>query len=419
MRPDPAYSPLFRPSALEHSPSLDGPLLIRTPRQGPLLALAALATAIGLLAGLWTGGYSARLSVSGYLAGATPLLHLTATREGRIGRIHVLPGQEVDRGQPLFDLLPGTDSTTLEDLPALRLASLDRQAGLLTDQAQALQDSYRLSQDRIGAEHERLVSREAALGRQREILELQLTREHGNESRLVPLAAQGFLPLHDLESAAARVAQARLSILQLEQELDATGHARRDALRQRAQARAEYRERSLAIETQQALLESRRLELALATPITVHAPRPGRIGEILVTEGTHVQGRQVVLGLQGTGAATQAELAVPARLMSDITAGMPVTLALQDHLEPGRPLIRGTVFSVGATPLPPGMRLGPLSLAEASFRVRVHLSHVPDDIAKPIAAGTHRIVSAQLIGPRHSLLSWVISPLRRLPQAVT
>ena len=152
-----SHPPLIQPSLFAHqvmdrNSSVEGPLILKPPAYGHLLALTAMVTTALILLILSRGHYAGRLSVTGYLHNASSVLQVTSTRAGRLGQIFVAPRSRVSRGQPLFELLDVDESTSARKVVEQQLADLGRRRVLLQEEFQAEEKIWQLK--RAGTQRE-------------------------------------------------------------------------------------------------------------------------------------------------------------------------------------------------------------------------------------------------------------------------
>lgn len=409
---------LFRQQVLDRNGTLDGPLLMRTPPFVLVLSLSAIVTTVLIVSLLWRGQYSARLSVPGYLHSASSVLQVTATRDGRLGKVFVSPLATVTRGQPLFELLATDESTSTQYLLVQQLEKLAERHDLLDKKQQALSRAWQLKSQSMVAESTLLQEQRQQLLKKQDLLSQQLDLRTRQEKRMLSLASRGYIPEQELLNSGEQVLLTRVHLLELQQNI-AANKLQQDAIQHRHSVEdSEWSATQFDMAAQKSLLESASLELQQSMAKTVLAPRDGKIGEIHAFQGSQVSGRQTVLSLYQPGGPMLAELAIPARLMPSISAGMQVRMNLDDSLAPARAQLRGTVTAISATPLAAGAKMGPLTLVETSFRAQVRLDPLPTQINSDSLAGIHRIVSAQLIGPPRAVIHWLLKPLQQLKHSV-
>lgn len=409
---------LFRQQVLDRNSGLDGQLLLKIPAFALPLSLSAIATTALIVILLWHGQYSARLAVPGYLHSASSVLPVTATRDGRIGAVFVSPMATVTRGQPLFELLASDDSTSTQHLLSQQLEGLAERHHLLDQKQRVLEQARHLRTQSVTAESRLLMEQQQQMLAKQELLQEQLRGQIRQQERMLSLESEGYVSEQDMLRPGEHVLQTKMQLLDLQRDIS-SNKLRQHSLGQGLSIdEADWSAQMIEIRTQKSLLESEALRLQQDMAKTVLAPLDGKIGEIHAYTGSQVLGRQTIISIYQPQDFLLAELAIPARLMPSISAGMTVRMTLEDSLAPARAELRGTVTAFSATPLPAGTKMGPLTLVEASFRAQVRLNSAPSQLSTESLRGIHRIVNAQLIGPPRAVIQWLLKPLQQLKNSV-
>lgn len=409
---------LFRQQVLDRNSGLDGPLLLRIPHFALPLSLLAIVTTVLVIILLWQGQYSARLSVPGYLHSASSVLQVTATRDGRLGEMFVSPLATVSRGQPLFELLASDDSTSTQHLLSQELEHVADRRLLLDEKHQVLEHAWQLERQSMDAESTLLREQQHQLLRKHDLINQQLSIQTRQKEKMLSLERDGYVAEQDMFRIEEKVLQTRMRLLDLQQDIASNKRQQELISHRQSVDDAQWSAQNIEMAAQKSLLESEGLRLQQNMAKTVLAPRDGRIGDIHVYPGSQVSGRQAVLSLYQPDEPLVAELAIPARMMPSISPGMNVRISLDDSLVPARAKLQGTITAISATPLPAGAKMGPLALAETSFRAQVRLHRLPSEITNKSLAGIHRIVNAQLIGPPRAVIQWLLKPLQQLKNSI-
>ena len=409
---------LFACQVMDRNSSLEGPLILRPPAHGSLLALTALVTSVLILLVLFQGQYAGRLSVTGYLHRASSVLQVTSTRAGRLGQVFVAPQTRVSRGQPLFELLDLDESTSARQVVEQQLAGLIRRRTLLQEEFQAEEKIWKLKREGRQRESALLKEQLRHLGSREGLLERQASDRTRQEQRIVSLATQGYLPVADIANSRDLALLSRLSVLENQREISSNRHRQEELQGTLSILDGQWRIAELEFQYRQTQLANQELELQQSMARTILAPLDATVGEIYAIQGAQVGDRQAIVSLYQASDPITAELAIPASIMPQVSDGLSVRLVLNDNLVPSRVTLHGTVVEISATPLPAGGRMGPLTLMEPSFRARVALEVPPAGIRDGSIAGVHRIISAHLIGKPRTLIQWLLRPFKQLQQAV-
>lgn len=392
--------------------------MLKSPAYGQLLALAALVTTALILLVLFRGQYAGRLSVTGYLHSASSVLQVTSTRAGRLGQVFVAPRSRVSRGQPLFELLDVDESTSARQVLEQQLADLGRRRILLQDELQAEEKIWQLKRTGMQRESASLHEQMRHLDARKNLLERQASDRGRQEQRVASLAAQGYLPMAEIENSRDLALLSRLSLLENQREISSNKLRREELQGTVSILDGQWRIAQLEFKSRQTHLAHQELELEQTMARTILAPLDATVGEIYAMPGTQVGERQAIVSLYQASDPITAELVIPARIIPQVSSGLSVRIVLNDSLVPNRVTLQGTVVEISATPLPAGGRMGPLTLMEPSFRARVALDVLPAGLHDSSIAGVHRIISAHIIGKPRTLIQWLLRPFKQLQQAV-
>jgi len=409
---------LFACQVMDRNSALEGPLILKPPAYGNLLALTALVTAALILLMLFQGQYAGRLSVIGYLHSASSVLQVTTTRAGRLGQVFVTPQSRVKRGQPLFELLDVDASSSARQVVEQQLTGLGKRRILLEKKLEAEEKIWNLQREGVTQESSLLTGQLQTLSLQASLMERQASDRTRQEQRIASLVAQGYLPEIEVAKSRDLALVTQLSVLDNQREIASNKHRQGELRRTLSILDGQWRMAELEFKSQQTQLANQELELQQGMARTILAPLDATVGEIYAIPGAQVGDRQAIVSLYQASNPITAELAIPARILPQVSGGLSVRIALNDSLVPSLVILHGTVVGISATPLPTGGRMGPLTLMEPSFRARVALDILPADIKDGSITGVHRIISAQLIGKPRTLIQWLLRPFKQLQQAV-
>ena len=412
------HQSLFACRVVDRNSTLEGPLILKPPACGSLLALAALFTATLILLILFRGQYAGRLSVTGYLHNASSVLQVTSTHAGRLGQVFVTPQSRVKKGQPLFELLDVDASSSARQVVEQQLTGLGKRRILLDKKLEAEEKIWNLKHESVALELGLLEEQLQYLGQQATLVERQVSDRSRLQQRITSLAAQGYLPEVDIANSRDLALASQLAALENQREISSNRHRQGELRRTLSILDGQWHMAELEFTSQQTQLANQELELQQTMARTILAPLDATVGEIYATQGTQVGDRQAIISLYQASEPITAELAIPARIMPQVSGGLSVRIALNDSLVPNLVTLHGNLVEISATPLPAGGRMGPLTLMEPSFRARVALDSLPVGIKHGSFAGVHRIISAQIIGNPRTLMQWLLRPLKQLQQAV-
>jgi membrane fusion protein len=410
---------LFSEQVLNRNINLDGDPVLRPPTWSAALSLTAIITTCLALFILFQGKYSARLAVTGYLSKASGVVEVSASGNGRLGQIYVAPQSTVKRGQPLFELLSPDQSTSAGQVLVQKLEGIKKQGLLLEQRHQAEIQSRNLEREKTDGQSRLLQEKLQFLMQREQLLRGQLDRRTLDERNLENLAGKGYLAERDMAEFREKSVLSRLSLLENQREIYVIHHQQEELRRTRLMQDAQWNAAELDSRVLQVQLEAQELDLQHSMARTVFAPFDGFVGDIHASTGALVSAMQPVISLVQRNDPVSAELAIPARMLPSVSGDLAVRITINDTLAPTRENLSGTIVDISATPLPAGWRMGPLTLSEPSFRALVTLDKADTTWMGHVQRGTHRIISAQLIGPPRTLIQWLLKPFRTLQQSVS
>ena len=409
-----ADSPLFRDEALERfRGSAWQPALLSKPMPTHLLAAFSLAAAAALLGFAATFEFARKEQAQGYLAPAGGWSRVTARTFGVVGQRLVNPGDAVQAGDVLLEIVSGdgvqraitVQDRMLEEIQGRR-AALEARTLLITKEYE--QDSALLTS-----------RNESDRG---ELLRLS------EEIQLAEAQVRGARQQHrDAEHLAASGALTRIDAMRLEEELQSRllslSERRRAADRLRAAlADSETRLERLAVHRDLGQAAVREQVHALAMEASrirsegitrVLAPRSGQVASVRLEVGDGVQPGQTLLDIVPPDSVLQGRLFVPPAAMGFVEPGQEVRVYLDAFPYERHGAQSARVVSVSATTLDPGeTNLHPLQ-GSALYRVDVEFPH--GFALPPAQLGALRpgmTVTADLVRDYGTLLDWMMEPLQ-------
>ncbi|HZP16905.1 MAG TPA: biotin/lipoyl-binding protein, partial [Terriglobales bacterium] len=137
----PSTLPLFRPEVFKrYGHEAYGEIILIRPVGLTLLVCLVIAMILAVLTFLICGHYTNKARVSGVLLPDQGLIKLYAPQASRIASCHVREGQQVKKGDVLFELSSERSSLALGSTETeIRLGLLDRRQSLLQQRADTLQ----------------------------------------------------------------------------------------------------------------------------------------------------------------------------------------------------------------------------------------------------------------------------------------
>ena len=407
---------LFRAEAVafQRDPLRAGePLPVPPPPAALTLLLAALVCAGTVFLAL--GDYARKETVPGFLVPTVGVAKIFPPRAGLIVAVDVTEGQQVAAGAPLLTVQVGQADGQGSDVDGAVAQALVRQRDALVDQ-------IGLEQAKAQADRVRLLDFAAGLNDEIASLRVQLADQQARAQ----VAEDQIAKVRDL------VARGDFSLLEFKRRQDnllAQQQAAAALSGQIAQKQSEALQQRHAIdELPNALaarlsvlrgavaeLEGRIAESAGRHAYQLRAPVAGRVSALQARVGLNADPAIPQLAIVPAGSELEAELLVPARAIGFITPGQEVRLAYEAFPYQRFGLHGGHVRTVSRTLLRPADIVGPVAVADPSYRVTVKLDR--QDIAAfghAFPLGTDMTLTADIVFDRRSLLDWVLDPLRSL-----
>ena len=145
----------------------------------------------------------------------------------------------------------------------------------------------------------------------------------------------------------------------------------------------------------------------------IKAPAAGRVSTLQATSGQSADPQRLQLEIVPENAVLQAELFVPARAIGFVAAGQPVRILYDAFPYQHFGAYGGRVVQVSQTLLTASDATGPIALKEPAYRITAALDRPDIDAnGRTVALQPDMLLKADIILERHSLISWLTSPLR-------
>ena len=413
--------PLFRAEALTAARTQSlGAIVLVGPLSFATLTGAAALFACAIVAFLIFGSFTQRSTVSGQLVAEAGLVRVYAPQAGIVLERHVLEGQSLKSGDPLFVVSTERSSAANVDTQALiseRVRSREnalqaeiqntrtlqqRESEDLDHKAAGLQSELAQLQSQIQDQRERLRLSEDAVGRYQELKDKDLISGEQLRQKMAEMLDQ-------------RVHWESLvrDQINLQRELDAA-RAAHSKLSLEQQNQISQITRTLASTSQEyAESEAKRR-------LTVPAPESGTATAVLANPGQWVDGTKPLMSIVPSGAQLHAELYAPSRAVGFIRPGDTVLIRYQAYPFQKFGHQKGVVESVSRTSLRPDELAaigapGNSASAEASYLITVKLvsqSVMAFGQAQPLQPGM--LLEADILREKRHLYEWALEPLYSL-----
>ena len=405
--------PLFRPEVLAARQEMTlGAVLLVPPVSTRVLTLGAAAVAAGLIAASFTGEYTRKARVSGFLVPTQGLIKIYSRETGTIVEKRVVEGQQVSKDDVLFVVSMERGSRETAQAQAAAIARLrERRASLYADLAEqphiAQVEADSLKQQ-IAAKQSELVQIGQELITQEKLVEnarnLSLRYERLMASSL---ASQEMV---DEKQAALLDQQAKLQSLQRDR-IGVTNDLNTLQARLTDSELKADTDRT-AIERAISSLDQELTEYESRLTFLVTAPADGTATAALATVGQTANPSQPLVSLLPRGAALEAHLFVPSDSIGFVAAGQTVALRYEAFPYQRFGSYQGHVMEISRTLILPNEATLPSPLSVSAYRVTVALdSQSVKAYGQNLPLQAGMLLDASIWLDRRRLYQWLLDPL--------
>lgn len=412
----PSIRKLFRQEAIDaQRDRLLGAVLAVRPVPAWVFTLLAVTAAALLAVFVFTGEYTRRERVEGFLAPDVGAARLLAPEAGVLADVPVREGEPVVAGQVIARLAlerPTASGATKTELVQRELR--ERLSNLAAELAQTQQ----LAVQQAAQVRQRAADLRKELAQLETEIKLQSTRvasARDDMARSQELVKDKFISesaltakRNELLDQESRLAALRRQKLAVERDLGAAT-AELPTIETRARQSAEQLARQKS-ELQQGLVtEEARRETVLVAPFA------GTVTNIAVTRGASVAADAPIATVLPQGSGLQAQLLVPTRAIGFVQAGNAVVLRYEAFPFQRFGQYRGKVVAISRTVWSPGEKVGPMTVREPVYRIDVELE------SQAVTAGGQEfplrpgmLVGADILLERRTVFEWVFEPVLEL-----
>ncbi|WP_298197603.1 HlyD family efflux transporter periplasmic adaptor subunit [Novosphingobium sp.] len=370
------------------------------------LSLAALVVAVLLLV---LGNYSSTAEVRGLVAYSTGVSRIYPQNTGQIGQIFVRPGDRVNAGQPIAELImaqgPGGMNPQLQQL-GKQDAELGRQIALTEVEFAAQLASLQQKGAAIGATI-------ASYERQRVIAREQVRLAESAARRARKLASEQAATQRQVEDANSVLLSRRAELEAIEEQISAQRNARAVNLAEQAQLRTGSEKSRSVIAGQRAALGSELQALSRANRITLVAPVAGTVGDIAGEVGQPARPEVALATIIPANGKLEVWLYAPTRAVGHAAAGQQVRLHFDAFPYETYGTGLGIISAIAEVPTDPGYLDPGLKIQEPVFRIRASLARFAPHVRQ--GAGSLRpgmTLTGKIITERRSLWTVLFGSLR-------
>jgi membrane fusion protein len=387
---------------------------VSSARPVPLWVFTTLAVtfAAALAVFAFTGEYTRRERVEGFLSLDAGAARLLAPDSGSIADLLVKEGDEVDVGTPIARL--SLERSTVSGVTSIELVQRELKERLATLDSE-IEQGRRLAEQQTQQFKVRIDNLRKELVQLDSEIRLQQTRVASAKQdlqRTLDLVKEKFVSdsaltvkrneLLDQESKLAALRRQRLGI---ERDLS-------NAVAELPTVETKTRQSVDQLMRQKSELQQGMVQEDAKRETLIRAPIAGVVTNIAAARGESVAADALLATVLPRGSGLQAQLLVPTRAIGFIQPGNEVVLRYEAFPFQRFGQHRGTVASVGRTVWSPGDKLGPMTVREPVYRIDVTLER------QTIAAGGQELalkpgmlVGADILLEKRTVFEWVFEPV--------
>jgi membrane fusion protein len=410
-------SALFRKEALESQHvALEGGIVLVPQLSGHLIALAAALVTATIVAALFMGSYTRRVTVAGQLVPAAGVLRVHAPQAGVVLEKRVKEGQSVKKGDVLYVVSSDRLGAEARDLQADIGARIDERKRLLEFELARNSRAERDDLSHLGRRLAALKSESQAIERQIDQQKRRVTMAEETRARYQGLAERDYIAKEqflqkelDLSEQQSRLTALQRDLLANQREIAATQRDT-DSLRSRSDSQSAVLKRGISSSAQERTeLEARRL-------LVVAAPEAGTVTLVSAEVGQMVDPAKPLVTVLPSGSPLEARLYAPSRTIGFVRINDAVSLRHQAFPYQKFGQQDGVVTAISTSAVPSselaGFALNDAGVNEPVYAITVRLAAQTITAygeARPLQAGMR--VDADIRQDTRKLYEWLLEPL--------
>lgn len=407
---------LFRPKALQaQQQRLEGQVSIVQPVSSSVLCFCLVFILCSLILVLQQAQFSRKETVVGYLKPSSGVVRIHSQRSAVIKQLYVQDGAKVAEGQKLALLSSDEYLAAGQSLTEYLQTSVSLQLLLNTQKRHYVIQSVAQQRQQLSTQIDNIKQQFADNQRQQTLVSERISLQTRRLTSQQQLVLKGHLSKLQLE-------QLQDQHLMLQQQL-AEVQALAQSIRQQ-QIQLENQLQRLPVEQQRQLqqlqaerleLEQQKTELLARGEVLVTAPVAGRVTNLVVSMGQHLQGSQVLMQLLPETGFLYAHLLVPTRAFGFVQPGQTTWLRFDAFPYQRFGLYQGKISQLSKAVLMAQDPDSPVQIQEPVYQVQVQLDQQFIEAygeKLPLQAGM--LLSADIVLEQRSVLSWLLEPLTSL-----
>lgn len=408
---------LFRQEAIRSLAAVSlGRPVARMPRAWLLLGGLCLLLLVAVFVFLDRTQYARRERVRGWLVAEQGVARVSHDRRGIAAEIFVVPGQSVDKGDPVLrvtmsrTMVDGSSATeALKQTLRAELAEIDAQGALATRRSQAERRAVETQIASTDEALQRLALEQDAHGDRLQSVARRVAQMQGAFTR----GAVSEQQLLGSEEALAAQRQAGAQILQRRAGLTST----------RAGLVASLQRISLDMAAEASRLRTARLHVTrelsgvdVGNDVLLTAPIDGEVAAVEVASGAGIVPGQLLVALLPRRYTMAAEVFAPSRAIAGIEAGDTAVLSYDAFPVQRFGIAHARVESISRTVLLPADLPQAFAMREPAYKVRLTLGSAGSDGIARDSLRVGMMLHAEFLLERRSLLQWLLQAFDGLGQ---
>ena len=406
-------SHLFRKEAIEYQQEkMWGDVIVAKPLSFTVYTITALVVVAAIFLFLFSGDYSKKQSVKGFLIPDEGVMKVFTNKQGYFSKVYVAERDYVEKDQPLVTIVQNQSLANGQQFHNQMLMELNRQEKVLQ---KSIKSVHKL------AEVERQQLNEA-MGTLMTAISIQTDKSKNQQNR-VAIARAKVVRFEKLKS------RNVISRVQLEdskdlyyQYLDGLMDFEQAILTQGAQLRQTQnslvgiddrkQEKLVSYESQLSSLRQQKSQIHSDQSITLRAARAGRVTGLQVREGESVQSKIPLLSIIPAASSLEAHLYVPTRAIGLVKTGQLVRLQYDAFPYQKYGVYQGEIIGITETIFSPTELDVPVPISEPVYRiiVKLDIQHL-EAFGRQLTLQAGMTLNAEIIYDQRSLISWLLEPI--------
>ena len=403
---------LFRTEALVHQKDrLYGEVLLLQPFSYQLMTGCAVALLFLTAFFLCWGTYTKKETVKGLIVPDKGIVKIFGQQQGIITKIHVMQGQAINEGDPLFTVTSDKSQATqhgveVKLLQELTLSKQKYQEQIASEKTLFHSEKNRLIQQKIHSQEELAqINQAALLGEER----VQLAKIRANNA--FKLKENGHVSQVDYQ----KIYEDYLSLQQQQNETIRAERSKQSALKQieseYEQLPTRYQARINDIEKAISELTQKETEIEGRREMMIRAPVKGHVSSLGVHTGDWVN-QLPLLSILPDQSVLEIELYIPSRAIGFIEVNQMVRVRYDAFPHQRFGIYKGKISSISRNVLLPQELTVPLEIKEPVYKVTVLLDATTVyAYGKQFEVQPGMSLEADIVLDKRNILQWMLEPI--------